>query len=225
MLASYGHVRDLPSRSAAVRPDDGFAVRWARLPGADARLAALADAVRCAARLVLATDPDREGEAIAWHVTQELQARPENPKTLPNKPYPTCAARLVLAAGPDREGEATAWHIAQELQARPKTSRRSCRRALRTLKPYHISPIPHARRGAPGAGRRPRPRGQGHRVAHRAGAAGAPAGSVNLRGPILHAPYIHVACKASLSRSGMHTKFAKHSKGQSDSPSTYSKAL
>ena len=121
MLASYGHVRDLPSRSAAVRPDDGFAVRWARLPGADARLAALADAVQRAAALVLATDPDREGEAIAWHVTQELQARPKIPR-----------------------------------------------------KPFHISPVPHARRGAPGAGHRPRPRGRGHHVARHAGAAGVP---------------------------------------------------
>ena len=75
VLASYGHVRDLPARSAAVRPDDGFAVRWALLPGADARLAQLAEAMRGADSLVLATDPDREGEAIAWHVTQELQAR------------------------------------------------------------------------------------------------------------------------------------------------------
>ena len=75
MLASYGHVRDLPARGAAVRPDEGFALRWALLPGAAERLAALAAAARRAARLVLATDPDREGEAIAWHVTQELQAR------------------------------------------------------------------------------------------------------------------------------------------------------
>jgi len=75
VLASYGHVRDLPARGAAVRPDDGFALRWALLPGAAERLAALAAAARRAARLVLATDPDREGEAIAWHVTQELQAR------------------------------------------------------------------------------------------------------------------------------------------------------
>jgi len=75
VLASYGHVRDLPARGAAVRPDEGFALRWALLPGAAERLAALAAAARRAARLVPATDPDREGEAIAWHVTQELQAR------------------------------------------------------------------------------------------------------------------------------------------------------
>ncbi|KAK9828106.1 hypothetical protein WJX81_004990 [Elliptochloris bilobata] len=73
VLASYGHVRDLPARATAVRPDEGFAVRWALLPGAAPRLAQLADAVHGASHLVLATDPDREGEAIAWHVTQELQ--------------------------------------------------------------------------------------------------------------------------------------------------------
>ena len=78
-----------------------------------------------AARLVLATDPDREGEAIAWHVTQELQARPPQSLKMIKKtlyfisptPYAQRGAP-VLATDPIREGEALAWHVRQELKAR-----------------------------------------------------------------------------------------------------------
>lgn len=72
VLASYGHVRDLPAKPGSVQPDQGFAMRWERARGAAARLAELRAAVGAAQKLVLATDPDREGEAISWHVVQEL---------------------------------------------------------------------------------------------------------------------------------------------------------
>ncbi len=73
MVASYGHVRDLPSKQGCVDPDAGFAMHWAVPPRAAQHLAAIESGLRGAGTLVLATDPDREGEAISWHVMQELQ--------------------------------------------------------------------------------------------------------------------------------------------------------
>ncbi|PSC70801.1 DNA topoisomerase I [Micractinium conductrix] len=75
VLASYGHIRDLPARTGSVVPEAGFAMQWELLKGAEPRMASIVQAVRGARRLVLATDPDREGEAISWHLLQELQAR------------------------------------------------------------------------------------------------------------------------------------------------------
>src|SRR5689334_3049214 len=68
VLASYGHVRDLPSKDGSVRPDEDFAMSWDVDPKAAKRLADIAEALKGADRLILATDPDREGEAISWHV-------------------------------------------------------------------------------------------------------------------------------------------------------------
>ena len=75
VLASYGHVRDLPSKDGSVRPDEGFAMTWEIDPRAQVRLKEIADAVKGADRLILATDPDREGEAISWHVLETLKQR------------------------------------------------------------------------------------------------------------------------------------------------------
>jgi DNA topoisomerase-1 len=75
VLASYGHVRDLPAKDGSVRPDEDFAMSWALQPKAGARLDAIAQALKGADTLVLATDPDREGEAISWHVLEVLRAR------------------------------------------------------------------------------------------------------------------------------------------------------
>ena len=72
VLASYGHVRDLPSKDGSVRPDDDFAMSWDVDPKAAKRLNDIADAMKGADRLILATDPDREGEAISWHVLEVL---------------------------------------------------------------------------------------------------------------------------------------------------------
>ena len=75
VLASYGHVRDLPSKDGSVRPDDDFAMSW-EVDGKSAkRLADIAQALKGADRLILATDPDREGEAISWHVLEDLTRR------------------------------------------------------------------------------------------------------------------------------------------------------
>ena len=75
VLASYGHVRDLPSRDGSVQPDADFAMHWEVDSQADKRLKELAQKVKQADALYLATDPDREGEAISWHILEELRRR------------------------------------------------------------------------------------------------------------------------------------------------------
>jgi DNA topoisomerase I len=73
VLASFGHVRDLPAKSGSVDPDHNFRMLWEVDPKAQKRLNDIARAVKGADRLILATDPDREGEAISWHVLQVLK--------------------------------------------------------------------------------------------------------------------------------------------------------
>src|SRR3981081_4529015 len=77
VLASYGHVRDLVPKEGAVDPDNGFAMKYQALEKNERHLAALAPALRTGQALDLATDPDREGEAIAWHLKEMLSARGE----------------------------------------------------------------------------------------------------------------------------------------------------
>jgi len=74
VLASYGHVRDLPAKDGSVRPDDDFAMTYEVEARAAKNLKAIADALGKAEALYLATDPDREGEAIAWHVLEALKS-------------------------------------------------------------------------------------------------------------------------------------------------------
>ncbi|MFQ5764116.1 MAG: type I DNA topoisomerase [Rhodospirillales bacterium] len=78
VLASYGHVRDLPSRDGSVKPDADFAMDWEVDAKARKHLREIAKALKGADHLYLATDPDREGEAISWHVREIL----ENEKAL-----------------------------------------------------------------------------------------------------------------------------------------------
>ncbi|MBX6322914.1 MAG: type I DNA topoisomerase [Rhodospirillaceae bacterium] len=75
VVASYGHVRDLPARDGSVRPEQDFAMDWEVEGKAEARLKDIARAVKSARTLILATDPDREGEAISWHISEELKRR------------------------------------------------------------------------------------------------------------------------------------------------------
>ncbi|SLN44158.1 type I DNA topoisomerase [Oceanibacterium hippocampi] len=75
VLASYGHVRDLPPKDGSVDPDDDFRMTYEADPKSAKHLKAIADAVKSSDHLYLATDPDREGEAIAWHVLEELKRR------------------------------------------------------------------------------------------------------------------------------------------------------
>ncbi len=75
VLASYGHVRDLPSKDGSVAPDDDFAMSWEVDAKASKRLSEIAEAAKKSDRVILATDPDREGEAISWHVLEVLQKK------------------------------------------------------------------------------------------------------------------------------------------------------
>ena len=75
VLASFGHVRDLPAKDGSVDPDADFKMIWEVDAKAQKRLGDIAKAVKGATKLILATDPDREGEAISWHVLQVLKER------------------------------------------------------------------------------------------------------------------------------------------------------
>lgn len=75
VLASFGHIRDLPSKDGSVNPDDGFAMTWELSAGGKKRLNDIIAALKDCDTIVLASDPDREGEAIAWHILEELTAR------------------------------------------------------------------------------------------------------------------------------------------------------
>ena len=75
VLASYGHVRDLPAKDGSVRPDEDFDMSWEIDGKAAKRLSEIAEAAKGADRLILATDPDREGEAISWHVLEILNKK------------------------------------------------------------------------------------------------------------------------------------------------------
>ena len=80
VLASYGHVRDLPPKDGSVRPDEAFAMDWELYGDKQRQVKAITDAAKTADRLILATDPDREGEAISWHVRELLAKRKALPK-------------------------------------------------------------------------------------------------------------------------------------------------
>ncbi len=75
VLASFGHIRDLPEKNGSVDPDHDFSMRWMIQAKAKERVKAIADALKSDPELVLATDPDREGEAISWHVQEVLSRR------------------------------------------------------------------------------------------------------------------------------------------------------
>src|SRR5919204_3569372 len=75
VVASYGHVRDLPAKDGSVLPDADFAMSWEVDGKSEKHVKTILQAVRNADRLFLATDPDREGEAISWHVREVLKSR------------------------------------------------------------------------------------------------------------------------------------------------------
>lgn len=75
VLASYGHVRDLPSKNGSVDPDNDFAMNYQVSAGSEKNIKAITAALKGADTLYLATDLDREGEAISWHVLEEVKTR------------------------------------------------------------------------------------------------------------------------------------------------------
>lgn len=74
VLASFGHIRDLPSKDGSVDPEHDFAMTWELSSGGKKRLSDIIKALKDCDTLILASDPDREGEAIAWHILEELKA-------------------------------------------------------------------------------------------------------------------------------------------------------
>ena len=83
VLASYGHVRDLPPKDGSVDPENGFNMTWEIAAASKKHVKAIADALKDDNELILATDPDREGEAISWHLQEALTARKSIRKDTP----------------------------------------------------------------------------------------------------------------------------------------------
>ena len=75
VIASFGHIRDLPAKDGSVEPDQDFAMIWEVEPKASKHVSEIVNAIKGADGLILATDPDREGEAISWHIVEALRAR------------------------------------------------------------------------------------------------------------------------------------------------------
>ena len=91
VLASYGHVRDLPPKDGSVDPDHDFEMKWEVAADSQKHIRAIAEALKDDDRLILATDPDREGEAISWHLLEALTKRKAIKKD-------TAVARVVFNA-------------------------------------------------------------------------------------------------------------------------------
>ncbi len=83
VMASFGHIRDVPAKNGSVRPADDFAMDWEVQARGERTVRDMVKALAKADELYLASDPDREGEAIAWHVVQELKRRKKLPDTMP----------------------------------------------------------------------------------------------------------------------------------------------
>ena len=98
VLASYGHVRDLPAKDGSVDPDNGFAMEWEAYADKARQLKAITDEAKDADTLILATDPDREGEAISWHVQEVLRKRRALPKDVQRVTFNAITKAAVLEA-------------------------------------------------------------------------------------------------------------------------------
>ncbi|MDQ2633803.1 MAG: type I DNA topoisomerase [Pseudomonadota bacterium] len=131
VLASYGHVRDLPAKDGSVRPDDDFSMSWQVDGPASKRLGDIAKAVKDADGLILATDPDREGEAISWHVLEVLK----NKRVLKDKPV----SRVVFNAI-TKKSVLDAMANPREIDA-PLVEAYLARRALDYLVGFTLSPV------------------------------------------------------------------------------------
>jgi DNA topoisomerase I len=98
VLASYGHIRDLPPKDGSVDPDNGFAMLWDNYADKAKQLKAITDEAKKADGLILATDPDREGEAISWHVQEVLANKKALPKNVQRVTFNAITKAAVLDA-------------------------------------------------------------------------------------------------------------------------------
>jgi DNA topoisomerase-1 len=131
VLASFGHVRDLPPKDGSVRPDEDFAMSWAVDSASSKRLSDIANALKEADGLILATDPDREGEAISWHVLEVLRAK----RVIKDKPV----SRVVFNAI-TKQSVLDAMAKPREIDA-PLVEAYLARRALDYLVGFTLSPV------------------------------------------------------------------------------------
>lgn len=98
VLASYGHVRDLPPKDGSVLPDDDFRMLWEVSADRSKQLRAISDEAKNADTLILATDPDREGEAISWHLYEWLKGKRALPKDVQRVTFNEITKGAILTA-------------------------------------------------------------------------------------------------------------------------------
>ncbi|WP_083960922.1 DNA topoisomerase I [Thermomonas fusca] len=131
VLASYGHVRDLVPKEGAVDPDNGFTMRYETIEKNEKHVDAIAKAAKAADHLYLATDPDREGEAISWHIAEILKERNLlKDKTLQRVVFTEITPRAI------KEAMSQPRDIAADL-----VDAQQARRALDYLVGFNLSPV------------------------------------------------------------------------------------
>src|SRR3954467_10186149 len=131
ILASYGHVRDLVPKTGAVDPEDNFRMKYELIDRNAKQVDAIAKAVKNADTILLATDPDREGEAIAWHLSEILKSR----KALKDKTL----KRVVfyeITEGAVKEAVRNPRNISMDL-----VNAQQARRSLDYLVGFNLSPL------------------------------------------------------------------------------------
>ncbi|CAD7028832.1 type I DNA topoisomerase [Pseudorhizobium halotolerans] len=131
VLASFGHVRDLPAKDGSVLPDQDFEMSWEVDSASQKRIKDIADAVKGSDGLFLATDPDREGEAISWHVLDLLKKR----RVLGDKPV-----KRVVFNAITKKAVLDAMAAPRDIDA-PLVDAYLARRALDYLVGFNLSPV------------------------------------------------------------------------------------
>ena len=131
VMASYGHVRDLVPKEGAVDPDQGFAMKYQVIDRNEKHVKSIIRALKKAEALYLATDPDREGEAISWHLTELLRER----KALDNKPVHRVVFHEIT-----KDAIKEAIDHPREISAE-LVSAQQARRALDYLVGFNLSPL------------------------------------------------------------------------------------
>src|SRR6202165_3447172 len=131
ILASYGHVRDLVPKTGAVDPDDNFKMKYELIERNSKHVDAIAKAVKDADIILLATDPDREGEAIAWHLSEILKGK----KSLKTRPVKRVVFYEVTESAV-KEGVSHPRSISM-----PLVNAQQARRALDHLVGFNLSPL------------------------------------------------------------------------------------
>ncbi|WP_411889230.1 type I DNA topoisomerase [Yoonia sp. SDW83-1] len=132
VLASYGHVRDLPPKDGSVLPDEDFDMKWEIASDSKKHIKAIVDALKEDNALILATDPDREGEAISWHLTEALTAKKAIKKDTP-------VSRVVFNAI-TKSAVTEAMKHPRQVDA-PLVEAYLARRALDYLVGFNLSPV------------------------------------------------------------------------------------